>query len=266
MPVFEKAVWRPVPAHSGNMSAHLGLILHVQVGSNSCFPEFNDVRNQASATWWISKSGTIEQYVDSDFIAWAEMSGNGTYDSCETEGLPSEALTDAQIQSFAEIYAWGHGGYGWPMQLAEKPGDRGLGWHGMGGQAWGNHLGCPGDLRKAQRPAILATATQLITVIPTPQEAINMLQLQHPCVAIVPTKTGKGYYLVASNGGVFSFGDAEFHGSMGAEQLNAPIVGAELTPTGAGYWLVGQDGGVFAFGDAEFCKTFDGKAGTDFIR
>jgi hypothetical protein len=36
---------------------------------------------------------------------------------------------------------------------------------------------------------------------------------------------GKGYYLVASDGGIFSFGDAAFFGSIGGKPLNQPIVG-----------------------------------------
>ena len=63
---------------------------------------------------------------------------------------------------------------------------------------------------------------------------------------------GGGYQEVGSNGGVFAFGDATFHGSLGATHLNAPIVGMAPTPDGAGYWLVAADGGVFAFGDATF--------------
>jgi len=57
---------------------------------------------------------------------------------------------------------------------------------------------------------------------------------------------------VASDGGVFAFGDAAFAGSLGAMHLNAPIVGMASTPDGKGYWLVASDGGVFAFGDAAF--------------
>jgi hypothetical protein len=34
-----------------------------------------------------------------------------------------------------------------------------------------------------------------------------------------------GYWLVASDGGIFAFGDAVFHGSTGATRLNQPIVG-----------------------------------------
>jgi hypothetical protein len=58
----------------------------------------------------------------------------------------------------ARLYKWGHDTYGWPYSLAEAPGQRGFGWHGMGGGAWGGHTGCPGDLRKNRRQAILTQA------------------------------------------------------------------------------------------------------------
>ena len=63
---------------------------------------------------------------------------------------------------------------------------------------------------------------------------------------------GGGYQEVASDGGVFAFGDATYHGSMGGTRLNAPVVGMASTPDGAGYWLVAADGGVFTFGDATY--------------
>ncbi len=76
--------------------------------------------------------------------------------------------------------------------------------------------------------------------------------LTKPASAILSTKSGNGYWLIAEDGGVFTFGDARFFGSMGGRPLNAPIVGAAIHPTGNGYWLVGADGGVFAFGAAVF--------------
>jgi hypothetical protein len=66
------------------------------------------------------------------------------------------------------------------------------------------------------------------------------------------TPDGKGYWLAGIDGGVFAFGDAGFHGSMGATRLAQPVVGMAATPDGGGYWLVAADGGVFAFGDAMF--------------
>ena len=64
--------------------------------------------------------------------------------------------------------------------------------------------------------------------------------------------TGRGYWTVASDGGVFGFGGAAFHGSTGNMRLNQAMVGMAATPSGRGYWLVASDGGVFSFGDAAF--------------
>jgi hypothetical protein len=66
------------------------------------------------------------------------------------------------------------------------------------------------------------------------------------------TPDGHGYWLVASDGGVFSFGDARFHGSTGGIVLNQPVVGMAAAAGGNGYWLVASDGGLFSFGDARF--------------
>jgi lipoprotein-anchoring transpeptidase ErfK/SrfK len=75
--------------------------------------------------------------------------------------------------------------------------------------------------------------------------------LNAPIVGMAPTAGGKGYWLVANDGGIFGF-NAPFFGSLGARHLNSPIVGMAATPTGKGYWLVAGDGGVFTFGDAKY--------------
>ena len=79
-------------------------------------------------------------------------------------------------------------------------------------------------------------------------------------MGIAPTPDGGGYWMVASDGGVFSFGDAGFYGSLGSQPLNAPIVGIAPTPDGGGYWEVASDGGVFSFGDAGFYGSMGGQA------
>ncbi len=78
------------------------------------------------------------------------------------------------------------------------------------------------------------------------------IHLNRPVVGMAPTPDGRGYWLVASDGGIFSFGDAPFFGSTGAIHLNRPVVGMAATPDGRGYWLVASDGGIFSFGDAPF--------------
>lgn len=160
--IYPGAVQRPASNHSGPMSAHLGLALHVQVGNGSIFNEANNPAAQASYNWWVAKDGTLEQYVDADLAAWAQAAGNGTYNSVGTEGFPPEPLTDAQMAVIAKLYQWGHDRYGWPYTLAEAPGEPGFGWHGMGDSnghsGWGGHPNCPGDTRKAQRQHILDLA------------------------------------------------------------------------------------------------------------
>jgi hypothetical protein len=49
-----------------------------------------------------------------------------------------------------------------------------------------------------------------------------------------PDGDGLGYYLVAADGGVFTFGDAKFYGSAGNLNLASPIVGLSLTSDGNG--------------------------------
>jgi NlpC/P60 family len=85
----------------------------------------------------------------------------------------------------------------------------------------------------------------------TPASASISGCLAGDIVGIAPTASGNGYWLVGSDGGVFSYGDAKFFGSMGGHPLNKPIVGIVATADGNGYWLIGADGGVFAFGDAQ---------------
>jgi hypothetical protein len=80
----------------------------------------------------------------------------------------------------------------------------------------------------------------------------NDQTLQRPVVGMARTPSAIGYWLAASDGGVFAFGDAGFFGSTGGIALHRPIVGVAATPSGRGYWLVASDGGVFAFGDAGF--------------
>ena len=80
----------------------------------------------------------------------------------------------------------------------------------------------------------------------------------HLVVAMATDPTTGGYWVVAADGGVFSF-DAPFHGSAGSLPLARPVVGAASTPDGGGYWLVASDGGVFSYGDATFYGSLGGQ-------
>jgi hypothetical protein len=80
-----------------------------------------------------------------------------------------------------------------------------------------------------------------------------------PSPTPTPTSTGPhGYWLVGSDGGIFTFGSASFYGSTGAMKLQRPVV--DITPTAddGGYWLVASDGGIFTFGDATYHGSIPG--------
>jgi hypothetical protein len=66
------------------------------------------------------------------------------------------------------------------------------------------------------------------------------------------TSTEHGYWVIDRNGGVYTFGDAEYFGSAATLHLNATIVAIVPTPDDGGYWLLGSDGGIFTFGNARF--------------
>ncbi len=68
-----------------------------------------------------------------------------------------------------------------------------------------------------------------------------------------------GYWLAAADGGIFSYGAAGFHGSLGSRRLNEPIVAIAALADDDGYRLVARDGGVFCFGGASYVGSMGGR-------
>jgi hypothetical protein len=87
---------------------------------------------------------------------------------------------------------------------------------------------------------------------PWPQYQKNTRRLGSDPTDPQPIKCNSGYWLVASDGGIFSFGNAPFLGSTGNIRLNQPIVGMTAMPDRNGYEFVARDGGIFTFGNASF--------------
>jgi len=106
------------------------------------------------------------------------------------------------------------------------------------------------DFLTASTSSTFVTATQPMSKTPN-------VVLPHVGTACNSSTTG--YRMVAGDGGVFDFGNAQFYGSMGGEPLNEPIVGSAAGPTGGGYWEVAGDGGIFSFGNAQFHGSMGGK-------
>ncbi len=79
-----------------------------------------------------------------------------------------------------------------------------------------------------------------------------------PTTAPTPSPSGsEGYDVAAADGGVFSFGTAQYDGSMGGTHLHASVVGLAGDIRTGGYWEVASDGGVFSF-DAPFYGSMGG--------
>ena len=109
-----------------------------------------------------------------------------------------------------------------------------------------------GSRSAATAPAATPGADSVVPFGGAPLGPNSLTTPDTPVVGMAPTPDGKGYWLVAADGGVFTFGDAAFYGSEGGVTLNSPVVGMAPTPDGKGYWLVAADGGIFTFGDAAF--------------
>lgn len=87
---------------------------------------------------------------------------------------------------------------------------------------------------------------------------------------IVATASGLGYYVVMNDGGVFSFGDAEFYGSTGGNKpgghdVTGLALSFDLAGKQNGYWLVADDGGILTFGDAPFLGSTGGNDGGSIV-
>lgn len=100
---------------------------------------------------------------------------------------------------------------------------------------------------------------------PLPAPAWNppaQAKLNSPLAAVRRTPSGRGYAMFGEDGGVFTFGDAMFFGSLPGLGIkpNGPIVDAQLSPSGGGYVMLAADGGVFTFGDAYFAGSLGGQA------
>lgn len=138
-----------------------GMVVHIAEGSywGTIGWQQNPVAD-VSSYFVTSRAGDIAQMLDLDLMAWTQANGNPTWIGVENEGFHTEAFTDAQVTANARIFAWLRTVWpSIPAQVSNSPNTGGLGWHGMGGAAWGNHPDCPGPPNVALLPTILARAT-----------------------------------------------------------------------------------------------------------
>ncbi|WP_326592874.1 peptidoglycan recognition family protein [Streptomyces brevispora] len=170
------ATWHPVRNFTkGGQDSVRGVVVHIMAGTlEGSQAWFNNPVAQASSHFGTGKAGALRQWVDTADRAWAQAAGNRTWLSVENEGQGGDTLTDEQLDANAQVLAWAHKTEDVPLRLATGPGDRGLGYHAMGGSEWGGHTSCPGARIVAQLPEIVARAKKLVAgptkedTMPTP--------------------------------------------------------------------------------------------------
>lgn len=219
MAVFDCAVWRPISANTGGALHPIGLVLHHAVAEGSLHSFFNSPAAEVSAHFWVARDGTVEQYVDSERVAWHGRDLNGQYCGVETEGCSApphaEPMTEPMVAGLAAVYAEGAGRHGWPNALAEQAGQPGFGYHRMPG---GVNTACPCDIRLARRPDILALAFGGTTAGPPPAPEDDPM-IPAPCVFVTADDVQQVFY-VDSHGQLahhYAGGDGRWHGeTLGA--------------------------------------------------
>lgn len=137
----------------------LGVVAHVNQGNTS--DAFFAASTDVCPNFQVYADGSIHQYLPLNWQPWCQTAGNQQYAAIESAGYNTDPWTAPQVSSIAYILAAYRDNLGLSMQIADAPGQRGFGWHGMGGAAWGNHPGCPGEPRKAQRAQALTIAAGL---------------------------------------------------------------------------------------------------------
>src|SRR6266545_366029 len=143
---FPGAIRKEVTRHRTPISRYRGHCLHIAVSeADSLFGYFNTPGNPTSH-FYVRYTGVVEQYVDTRFVAPAQLEGNPTMIGTESQGgttdLDSTGWTAAQRETIARINAW----------------------RVDGGELWSKSYGklCPGAARIAQVPGTITRAKQLI--------------------------------------------------------------------------------------------------------
>lgn len=166
MALWNGASWQGPPDANwgGTMSEVRGLIWHIAEGSywGTIGWQQNPVSDVSSHFVIGLLPGEVAQMLDTTQTAWTQAAGNGHWVSVEFAGFSTGQLNAFQQETAAQLYAWLVNVHKVPLQLADTPSGRGLGWHGMGGVAWGNHPNCPGPANVALRSSNLVRVNQIL--------------------------------------------------------------------------------------------------------
>jgi len=220
MAIFPGAIYRPITASKGRrrLTEYNRVNLHVAVSeAASLFGYFNK-SGIPDSHFYVRKDGTVEQYVDTAYQAFADLEGNDATISIETQGgvtnSQGEPWTPQQVETLAQIYAWAVRTHGIARKMAtsSQKGDasKGLSWHRLGidgnfpalpdlragrqqrggGMRYSSSRGkiCPGDAKILQVPTIFARAEALLGgAAPAPAPAPSPAPTPAPAPAPKPS-------------------------------------------------------------------------------
>ncbi len=183
MAILQGAIVKIVARHNTPRIGKRGACLHIAVSNGaSLFNYFNQPGNPTSHFYVRSTGNTdgmsdFEQYVDTKYQAPANLQGNPTLISLETQGGVGDDLDRPWPATMAKRIAWilaeCHRLDGIPLHLMPNslPASTGVGYHRLGvdpwrvdgGELWSTAYGkvCPGNARIAQVPSIIMRAQQI---------------------------------------------------------------------------------------------------------
>ena len=193
--------WAPLGRQSeARMTRHDIVCLHTMVGSLAGTDRMFRAQGYAGTEshWGVGGYGDTRQWQDTDYVADAQLEGNGRCLSVETadwgddrDGEPFTrwdtrnaalvpAWTAAQMEAIARILVACHRQYHIPLAIIPDslPGRRGVGYHRLGcdpwrvpgGESWSKAVGkvCPGARRIAQIPFVVDLARRMVAGRPLP--------------------------------------------------------------------------------------------------
>tara|TARA_R110000787_G_scaffold31077_1_gene82771 strand:+ start:409 stop:1428 length:1020 start_codon:yes stop_codon:yes gene_type:complete len=186
-------------------------IVHTAVdhpGPTDLYNYFGRTDVTVESHWWLTMDGRLEQFIETNVQAHANLHGNSRALSIETEdeGDPAHTpWTEAQIDTLVGLLVWVHQEHGIPLEIMDRWDRPGLGWHSMWGfvdgenltggyyiNPWTNSRGktCPGKLRIRQFIDIVIPRAQALAGTFTESESRMELSDWH---VLVTNATGQQY-------------------------------------------------------------------------
>lgn len=196
---FPGAIWKPITAGKGRqrLTVYNRVNLHVAASEATSLHGYFNKSGIPDSHFYVRRDGTVEQYVDTAYRAFADLEGNDATISVETQGMGGGTWTPEQRESLARLFAWAVRTHGIAKRMAtsSKPGasSKGLSWHrlgidgnfpslpniraGRGQRGGGMHYStsggkvCPGDDRIPQIPSIFDRAVAILDGDTTPAKS-----------------------------------------------------------------------------------------------